>query len=475
MGKKVIKTAALAAAGALIVGVLAYQVSDRARKQMRLQALDTIHDIAAGRMKKQAENGSTSVAAEFVNLPIEASEVSENIFRVTGVANIYMVSTDEGNVLFDTGLVMQVPKQIEAMKKAVPDNKLTHIIVSHSHADHTGGVKYWREDDVEIIVHGQFTEEQRYLKALEPYLHDRNRLLFPFMPEKPPTAEMLSYGGVDPTRTIREGDTYSFEQGGERFEILAVSGAEGSDNLVLWLPNRKALLSGDFFGPIFPQFPNIFTMRGEKIRKPVEYVNSLDRLIALEPEIILPGHLNPVTGKEKILAGLVKMRDAVQYVHDRTIAGMNEGKTLHELMQTITLPPELALSQAHGRVSWAVKSIWEYYATWFHFDRTTELYGVDRAEVMPDVVALAGPEALLEKARLHIRGGRPIHALHLVEILLDDPAHASNKAVNEVRLEALQMLLEKAVSGLENSYEIYWLNSQIRQATQILQAPAPES
>ena len=62
-------------------------------------------------------------------------------------------------------------------------------------------------------------------------------------------------------------------------------------------------------------------------------------------------------GEEKIVAGLTKMRDAVQYVHDETIAGMNSGKSLYQLMETIRLPPELELSQAHERVSWAVKSI----------------------------------------------------------------------------------------------------------------------
>ena len=359
---------------------------------------------------------------------------------------------------------MQVPKQIAAMNEVVPDNKLSHIILSHSHADHIGGVKYWREEGVEIIAHDQFTEEQRYLKALEPYLHNRNRLLFPFMPEKPPTAEMIAYGGITPTLTVKEGDSYRLELGGKVLEIYAMAGAEGADNVVMWLPEQKVLLSGDFFGPMFPQFPNVFTMRGEKIRKPMEYIKSLNRLIELAPEVILPGHLDPVRGEEKIVAGLTKMRDAVQYVHDETIAGMNSGKTLYQLMETISLPPELELSQAHGRVSWAVKSIWEYYATWFHFDRTTELYGVDRGDVMPDVVALAGVDALLDKARSFNKAGRPVHSMHIIEILLADPTQASDPSVNKVRLEALQLLLDEAINGIENSYEIYWLNAQIRLA-----------
>ena len=454
--------------GLVVIGVFTYQYSDSAKKQVQLQALDAVHDLATNRMKKQAENGSTSVAAEFINFPIEATEVVDGIIRVTGIGNIYMVPTNEGNVLFDTGLVMQVPKQIAAMNNAVPDNKLTHIILSHSHADHIGGVKYWKEDGVEIIAHDQFTEEQRYLKALEPYLHDRNRLLFPFMPEEPPTAEMIAYGGITPTLTVNEGDSYRLELGGKVMEVYAMAGAEGADNLVMWLPDQKALLSGDFFGPMFPQFPNVFTMRGEKIRKPVEYIRSLNRLIDLAPEVILPGHLDPVTGQEKIVAGLTKMRDAVQYVHDETIAGMNGGKTIYQLMETISLPPELELSQAHGRVSWAVKSIWEYYATWFHFDRTTELYGVDRGEVMPDVVALAGPGALIEKARIYNKADQPVRAMHIVEILLDDPSQASDPSVNQVRLETLQLLLDKAINGIENSYEIYWLNAQIRVAEGVI-------
>ena len=450
--------------GLVVIGILTYQYSDSAKKQVQLQALDTVHDLATNRMKKQAENGSTSVAAEFINLPIEATEVADGVFRVTGIGNIYMVTTVAGNVLFDTGLVMQVPKQIAAMNEVVPDNKLSHIILSHSHADHIGGVKYWREEGVEIIAHDQFTEEQRYLKALEPYLHNRNRLLFPFMPEKPPTAEMIAYGGITPTLTVKEGDSYRLELGGKVLEIYAMAGAEGADNVVMWLPEQKVLLSGDFFGPMFPQFPNVFTMRGEKIRKPMEYIKSLNRLIELAPEVILPGHLDPVRGEEKIVAGLTKMRDAVQYVHDETIAGMNSGKTLYQLMETISLPPELELSQAHGRVSWAVKSIWEYYATWFHFDRTTELYGVDRGDVMPDVVALAGVDALLDKARSFNKAGQPVHAMHIIEILLADPTQASDPSVNKVRLEALQLLLDEAINGIENSYEIYWLNAQIRLA-----------
>lgn len=183
-----------------------------------------------------------------------------------------------------------------------------------------------------------------------------------------------------PITLVDQPDVLRFEQSGVRFEVLPTPGAEGTDNLVFWLPDQKILFSGDFFGP---KFPNTFTMRGKKVRKPFEHITSLKQII--EPEMIVPSHKDPVAGKEQIMADLIKMRDAVGFVHDATIAGMNAGKTVHQLMAEVVLPPELELRQIHGRVSWAVKSIWEYYSTWFHFDSTSELYAIPASAVRPEI------------------------------------------------------------------------------------------
>jgi len=242
---------------------------------------------------------------------------------------------------------------------------------------------------------------------------------------------------------------------------MALPGAEGADNLVLWLPDKKILFAGDFFGPLFPQFPNIFTMRGEKIRKPVEYIQSLETIIALDPDLIVPSHREPISQKGFIREGLVKMRDAVTYVHKAVIDGMNAGKTMEQLMEEIALPPELTLTQQHGRVSWAVKSIWEYYATWFHFDKTTELYPVRAETVYGDIAQLAGEGALTERAQSYLEAKSPLKALHLLAIVLE--SEPDNKAALQAKSEALEQLLVRAKSTHNNAYEIYWLNSQIRQ------------
>ena len=402
--------------------------------------------------------------------PIEVTRVGDIVFQATGIANTQLIPTSEGHVVFDTGLAIQAAKQKRLLEEAAGAAPVTEIILSHSHQDHVGGVSFWAEDNSEIIAHAEFEEEQRYLKELEPYLWTRNRRLFPWMPEKPTSAGPLEFGKVKPTLTVGAEKSLTFERGGIRFEVIPTPGAEGADNLCLWLPDQKILLSGDFFGPIFPQFPNIFTMRGEKTRKPIEYIRSLDRLIALEPEIVIPSHLEPVYGGEEIKAAMTRMRDAVQFVHDATVEGMNSGRTVHELMREIELPPELELSQIHGKVSWGVKSIWEYYATWFHHDSTTELYPVPVRSLYGEIAGLAGSENLVTRGREHLDQGRPVESLHFAEIVLD--ADPGSQSALELRRDALEELQVRARAGHENAFELGWLGSRLKETRARLEPDA---
>jgi alkyl sulfatase BDS1-like metallo-beta-lactamase superfamily hydrolase len=432
------------------------------KKQVELKSMEMIGDLAAAKLS--AGDGddveSHGSAVDMVKRPIEIRKIAEDIYYATGVGNTIMINTAEGVVIFDTGLVIQSAKQLRLLKEQVSDGPVHSIVLSHSHADHIGGTRLWVEEGSQIIAHRDFAEEQRYLTELEPYLHGRNRTLFPWIPEKPTDLEMMRYGGIEPTIIVDDDEVYSFTLGGVEFQVIAAPGAEGADNIVLWLPQQKILFTGDFFGPQFPQFPNIFTMRGEKVRKPMEYVRSLDKLLLLDPEIVVPSHLDPTVGASDIRRGMERIRDAVQYVHDQVVAGMNAGKSVEELMKEIHLPAPLYLVQNHGKVDWAVKSIWEYYATWFHFDSTTELYPVPAREVYSDLAEVAGPEALLSLGQNYLQQDRPVKALHVMEVAL--AGNPQNSSALQMRRQALERLLEMAEAGEKNDYEISWLQSRMR-------------
>lgn len=442
------------------------------KKRAQLAALDVIGDAATRRMNEAGGlAGTHGSAVDMIQRPIEVIQVADNVHLATGVGNLILVTTPEGNVLFDTGLVLQTPKQLEALK-AVSAAPIHTIVLSHSHADHVGGTRFFADDNTRIIAHEQFVEEQRYLMELEPYQYRRNRTLFPWLParEDQPGIVMMRYGGITPDVVVDDWEQVSFTLGGVDFAVIGAPGAEGADNLVMWLPAQKILLSGDFFGPQFPQFPNIFTMRGEKIRKPIEYVRSLDLLIPLGAETVVPGHLDPTHGAGEIAASMNRIRDAVQYVHDATVAGMNAGKSVHQLMREIRLPPELALVQNHGKVDWAVRSIWDYYMTWFHFDSTTELYPVPVRDIYADLARVAGSEGLLALGRDYLLQGQPVKTLHTVEVLL--AAEPTRRDALEQRLQALTALLDAAEHGLGNDYEIYWLKARLADTAARIESPA---
>ena len=412
-----------------------------------------------------ADNNARGLAAaELITLPIEVDEVAPGVFRASGVGNTFVITTSEGNVIFDTGLVIQASEQIRQLKAVLGDFEPVKIVLSHSHADHVGGTRLWSGETTELIAHEEFEEEQRYLTELNPYLHQRNRTLFPWIPETPRTLPGMDFRGLIPDIRVDNDIPYTFTLGGRRFEVHATPGAEGADNVVLWLPDDKVLLTGDFFGPQFPQFPNLFTMRGEKMRKPVEYMNSIDHLLNLEIETLLPSHLEPVRGADDIRAGMIKIREAVDFVHSATVAGMNAGKSLSELMVEIRLPERLLLSETHGKVSWAVKSIWEYYATWFHFDRTSELYATPQSAVLGDLAGIIDADAALSLVREKLQRNEPEQALLLLELFEGFDTEPELMALlMELRVEVLSQLRERAtVTG--NDYELYWLDSELEKA-----------
>ena len=225
--------------------------------------------------------------------------------------------------------------------------------------------------------------------------------------------------------------------------------------MVVWLPDEKICLCGNVFGALFGHMPNLVTMRGDRYRDALTVIDSIERVRALEPEVLLSGHFWPITGKEQIQFELTRLRDAVQYVHDATVEGMNAGKDVRTLMREITLPEHLEVGQGYGKVPWGVRAIWENYSGWFHHRSTTELYPVDPVDISADLVELAGADALVDRAQGHLDAGRPVQAIHLAEKVTDtDAEHSGARAV-------LKAAHERLLADSNNFWETAWLRKQI--------------
>jgi alkyl sulfatase BDS1-like metallo-beta-lactamase superfamily hydrolase len=254
---------------------------------------------------------------------------------------------------------------------------------------------------------------------------------------------------------------HEFELGDRRFEVISTPGGETLDSLTVWMPKERVAFTGNLFGPVFLAIPNLVTVRGDKPRLVQRYLRSLDTVRKLGAELLITGHGDPIRGADKIRASLDKMHAAVSYVNEAVIAGMNAGKDVHTLMREIKLPDELKIGEFHGKVSWAVRAIWEEYSGWFHYDSTTSLYGVPRSSIDADLVELAGGAgALAARARKKLDEGRPLEALHLVDIAIG--AERTHPDALAVKKDALQVLLRE--SGGQNLSETMWLRSEIAAA-----------
>jgi len=385
---------------------------------------------------------------------IEAVQVHPSIWLASGNSNAYLVETKDGVVVIDTGIVSQAGKTHETLSERAGDLPLRTLVFTHAHEDHVSGAAPWLAENPEIIAHRDFPLRQQYFAMLAEYKARRAGVLWAGVMNE--ADAQLPVPSITPDVLVD--DLHVFEVGGLRFEVHATPGGEGPDAVSVWIPEWKVLFTGDAFGPTRGAFPNLFTLRGENLRESIPLLDSIERMQGLSPELLLPGHFEPLAGAAEIQSTLQRTSDAIRSVHDQTIAGMNAGKDVWTLMREVTLPPELALSEEYGRVAWGVRAIYELHTGWFRYESTTELFEVPARAVYPELARLAGgATAVAASANARIEAGDALGALHLAEVAL--AGEPSSRPALQAQLGALEMLARQDAGS--NFQVAGWLRHRI--------------
>ena len=218
----------------------------------------------------------------------------------------------------------------------------------------------------------------------------------------------------------------------------------------------------NLFGPLFPHFPNLHTLRGDRYRFVEPYLESVRKVRALRPDVLVTGRYEPIVGADLIDASLARLAGAVDYVHQRALEGFNEGTDVWTLMGSITLPPELRVGQGYGTVPWAVRTLWESYVGWFKLASTTELYPDSARAAITDLVGALGPAGALARAEDALGRGDVTVAIQIAEALDalgggSDPAAAAG--ARSVLARVHTHLLEHG--GDVSFWENGWLRDQL--------------
>ncbi len=391
----------------------------------------------------------------------EPIKINEAIYQAVGFGNTFLVITPEGNVVIDTSLVTTATKHHEMLRK-ISDGPIKYIILTHGHGDHTGGVYLWKQPGTQIITQQNFPAFRAYQDRIKGYLSRSSAAQFNFDLSRVQALADSPTQQVEPTITFD--DHYEFELGGLKFKIFHTPG-ETPDALTVWIPKYKAAFVGD---NIYDSFPNIYTLRGTQPRWPLEYIASLNKVLSLKPELVMPSHGLPIQGHDKVVARLTKYRDAIQYVHDETVKGMNEGKDVYTLMREVKLPAELDVGEDYGKVSWSVRGIYDGYVGWFDRDPAT-MYARSPNAADADLVQLAGgADVVAAKSREVTEAGDAVRGLRLADAALAN--EPNSREALEAKLLALKTLQSKSRNGLEQA----WLGYGQRTTQKLLDAVLPK-
>jgi glyoxylase-like metal-dependent hydrolase (beta-lactamase superfamily II) len=234
-------------------------------------------------------------------LKLEVVTSSPDGFLVTSA----LISGAKEAVLIDSQFTLPDAKKVAEAVQA-SGKKLTTVFVTHFHPDHYFGFVTLKAAFPEAkLVALPATVElvksswQAKVKQWKPLYKDT-------ISDKPELPEALT------------GNTIELE--GEKLEIVGELQGDSHDNSYVWIPSLKTVIAGDLvYDDVFPWTAE--TTSDER----KAWIASLDKLLALSPEKVVPGHQKP---EKKLEPTSIQFTKDYLVAYDEALASSKNAKEL---------------------------------------------------------------------------------------------------------------------------------------------------
>ena len=319
-----------------------------------------------------------------------------------GLSNQTFVEGPGGLIAIDTGESIQEMAAALADVREFTDAPVVAVIYSHFH--YVGGTQALVDAgaplDIPIWSHAKVLANRRR-QAGEVGPVSRAGLVHQFgmlLPDDGPDAltgvglgrafrnaehAPFTEGFLPPTDTFDE--PVHIELAGLDVEMTPAP-SDADDSITIWFPDLRVCVNNI----VWPTLFNVFAIRGEEYRDPRVLLSGLDHVLSLGAEHLVGAHGPPLSGADHVSTEVTRSRDAIQFMWDQTVRGVNKGLTHGELIEVVRLPElyseSYLQSQHYGLVEHHVRQIHTGLRGWFDGDEAN-LFPVppaDRAQRLID-------------------------------------------------------------------------------------------
>ncbi len=339
-------------------------------------------------------------------------------------ADIAFVRTAAGVVAIDAGTTEANARAALAAFRRITTEPITHVILTHAHWDHIGGLAALKGPGTQVIAQAKFADELRLVNERDiPF-----RYFFGFKAR--PRYEVV------PDRLV--GSRESLTVGGTEFVLYPARGGETEDALLIHLPAGGVLFVGDAFMPYLGA-PFLPEGSAEGLFETVALIRSLN------PRLLIHGH--PPLTELFTVEMLPGFEAAMRELHQRTLERIGEGRTLVEILRENILPSAL---RAHPAAAFRFLLVRENFIKRVFHQRTgywkpdgeglEVLAPTEWARVL-DLLAGGREEVFVRSVRTLLERGDDALALRLANLGL--VTYPESRALGGLRRTALDGLRAK--------------------------------